>query len=98
MNNVLIYAGALILGLLSVGSGFYFVPVYKLPLAYRSLLGPKAVYWTYFIFAFAPVTIYYRWALRVGWTSALLKGIATVVLNFAVIGIVVLFMRSAGKW
>ncbi|MBF0558747.1 MAG: hypothetical protein HQL08_08205 [Nitrospirae bacterium] len=98
MNKVLIYSGALILGLLSVASGFYLVPVYKLPLEYRSLLGPKAVYWTYFIFAIAPVTIYYRWVLRVGWTAALLKGIATVALNFAVIGLFVLLMRSAGKW
>lgn len=98
MNKALIYSGALILGLLSVGLGFYLVPVYKLPLQFRSLLGPKMVYWTYFFFAIAPVTFYYKWVLRDAWTPALLKGLATVVANFVVLGIFVLVMRATGKW
>lgn len=98
MNKALIYTGAFILGLLSVGLGFYLVPVYKLPLQFRSLLGPKMVYWTYFLFPIAPVTFYYKWVLKDAWAPALLKGFATVAVNFALLAVFVLVMRSAGKW
>lgn len=94
MKGILVYAGAFLIGLLSIGAGFYLLPLYKLPAWYRSSFGLIFCYFSYMILGIPTVTLYLRWLLHDSWRAALAKSVVTAVLNFIVIMAVYFITRT----
>ena len=85
------YAGAFMLGLISIALGFYLVPIYKLSALTTPLLGPLVIFLAYFIFGVPPITLYFRGLSKDRWWPALLKGLGIVILNMAFIAVFLAF-------
>lgn len=87
MKKTGMYIGAFLLGMISIGLGFYIVPVYQHPLSRHMILGPLTLVLTYFIFGLPPVTIYFKWFAKDNLPKALLKGSIMIILCIAVMTI-----------
>jgi hypothetical protein len=98
MKKTGIYLGAFILGMISIGLGFYVVPVYQHPLSRHIILGPLSILLTYFIFGLPPVTLYFKLLVKDRLFISLLKGTIMVISCIAVMTFFSFaIMRAIGK-